>query len=114
MNKMTDLLSVGTAYTVADVAGNIIQSVQVLTHTDILDAALGPYTSEFGSYESYLKKSIKVLSGFSTNFTSVLWYSTHDEEIVLSDVIEYAVLHGYDSIILEHLDDQDEFDIRND
>lgn len=106
MYNTTDILSLGTEYTVADQNGNIIKTIQVIPHSDILNAAIGMYTFEHGSYSDYLEKSISSLTGFEDmDPNKVLWYSTPDEEIVLSDIIEYAVNNGYDKIILEHLED---------
>jgi hypothetical protein len=104
MFKITDLLSLGTEYTVADQKGNVLNSIQVIPQTEILEAALGEYTDEFGSISSYLERSIAVLSGFENiDPGKVLWYATEDEEVILADIIEYAVNNGYDKIILEHL-----------
>lgn len=106
MYNTTDIQSLGTDYTVADQKGNVIKNVQVIPHDEILSAALGPYTEDFGSYQEYLEKSIAVLSGFDDiDASKVMWYSTMKEEIALSEVIEYAIRHGFDRIILEHLED---------
>ena len=106
MFKITNIDSLGANYTVADQAGNVIKTIQVIPHTEILEAALGPFDYESGSIQSYLDKSVAVLSGTETvDPNRVLWYATADEEVVLSEVIEYAIRHGYDKIILEQLDD---------
>ena len=107
MIKITDIQTLGTDYTVADQKGNIIRTVQVIPHTEILDAALGVYDEKVhGSYSQYLENSIAVLVGFEEiDPYKIYWYSTHDEEVVLADIIEYAIKHGYDKIILEHLDE---------
>lgn len=113
MYKITDILSLGTDYTVADRNGNVIKTVQVVTAQEILDAALGPYSEDiFEDYSSYLEKSIKVLSGFEEiNPLGVLWYSTKDEEVALSSIIEFAIKHNYDRIILEHIDELEGVDL---
>lgn len=111
MYEITDLLSLGNDYTVSNPDGTIIGSVQVVTQSEILEAALGPYTEEFGSIKSYLDKSIAVLSGFDEiDPDSVLWYSTYDDEVIISDVIEFAINNGYDRIILEHMEYIDDLD----
>ena len=105
MFKITNIESLGTAYTVSDQNGQIIKTVKVIPHTEILEAALGKYTEEFGTFSDYLTKSIAVLSGYeSINPRNIHWYSTLDDEVVLSEIIEYAVHNGYDIIILEHLE----------
>jgi hypothetical protein len=105
MYKITNIESLGTDYTVADSNGKVIDTIQVIPHTEILEAALGEYTSDiFDNISSYLEKSISVLEGNEAiNPHRVLWYSTTKDEIVLAEVIEYAIKHGYDKIILEHL-----------
>ena len=109
MFKITDITSLGTDYTIADPSGTIITTIQVIPFAEILSATLGPYTDDFGSYSSYLEKCIAVLSGFDDiDPLSVLWYTTSDDEVALSDIIEYAVKHDYDRIILEHLEELDE------
>lgn len=112
MYNTTDIQSLGTDYTVADQKGNIIRNIQIIPHTDILEAALGPYTEEeFDSYSAYLEKSIEVLSGFDDiDPNKILWFATEEEEVQLVDVVEYAIKHGYDKVILEYLDDLDMFD----
>jgi hypothetical protein len=109
MFNTTDILSLGTEYTVADQKGNIIKQIQVIPHTEVLEAAIGPYSPEHGTYSEYLEKSISALTGFdNVNPLKVLWYSTFNEEIVLSEVIEFAIKNGYDKIILEHLEETNE------
>ena len=104
MFKMTNIDSLGTVYTAKDQNGNVIKSVQVMTHTDILNAALGPFTNAFESIDSYLEKSIAVLEGFEeVDLYTTLWYATSEEKIVLKDLIEFAIQNGYDKIILEQL-----------
>ncbi len=106
MFKNTNIESLGSEYTVTDQSGKVIKTVQVITHTDILEAALGKFTPEFGSISSYLEKSIAVLSGTDhVDPNKVLWYATPDEEVILSEIIEFAIQNNYDKIILEHLED---------
>lgn len=108
MFKITNIDTLGAVYTVTDQAGNPIKTIQVVTHTDILEAALGRFAPEFGSIKAYLDKSIATLAGTDeVDPYKVLWYATTDEEVVLSEVIEYAIQNGYDKIILEHLDEQE-------
>jgi hypothetical protein len=110
MYKTTDVLSLGTEYTVADRNGNVIKTIQVIPHTEILEAAQGAFDLEkHGSITEYLEKSIAAFTGFEgINPSKVLWYSTLEEEIVLSEIIEFAIHNGYDKIILEHLDGPDD------
>lgn len=106
MFKITNIDSLGSEYTVTDQTGNIIKKIQVVTHTDILEAALGKFTPEFGTIKTYLDKSVATLSGTAeVNPHKVLWYATPDEEVVLSEIIEYAIQNGYDKIVLEHLEE---------
>jgi hypothetical protein len=106
MYKITDILTLGTEYTVTDQTGKVIRSIQVIPQTDILSAALGSYSEEFGTMQSYLDKSIAVLSGYDDiDPSKVLWYSTTEDEVVLSELLEYAVRNDYDKIILEHLEE---------
>lgn len=106
MFKITDILSLGSDYTVSDSEGKVIKTIQVIPLTELLAAALGPYTDEFGSYETYMEKSIATLSGFDdVDPTKVLWYATEENEVALSEIIEYAIRHNYNKIILEHLEE---------
>lgn len=106
MYKITDILTLGTAYTVSDQNGNVVKTIQVIPQVDILSAALGSYSEEFESMQAYIDKSIEVLSGFEDiDPNKILWYSTTEEEVVLSDLLEYAVRNDYDKIILEHLEE---------
>ena len=105
MYKITNIETLGTDYTVANQDGKIIKHIQVIPHSEILAAALGPYTESFGSISSYLEKSIAVLEGNEDiDPNTVYWHSTEDKEVALGDIIEYAVKHGYDIDILEHID----------
>lgn len=109
MFKITNIESLGNNYTITDQVGNLIKTIQVVTHNDVLNASLGKFTPAFSSVAAYLEKSIAVLEGYEeVDPNKVLWYATYDEEIILSDVIEYAVQNDYDKIILEHLEDLDE------
>jgi len=105
MFKITNIESLGADYTVTDQSGKHIKTIQVLTHTDILEAALGPFNESFKTIDSYLEQSISVLSGVDkVDPLTVLWFTTEEEEVVLSELIEYAVKFGYDKIVIEYLD----------
>lgn len=110
MYKITDIQTLGTDYTVADSKGHVIKTIQVVTLNEILDAALGPFSEDiFDNFGNYLEKSIAVLSGFdNASYLKTLVYSSFDEDVVIYDIIEYAVKQGYDRVILEHLEDIDE------
>lgn len=104
MYKITNIQDLGTDYTVADKSGNVIKMIQVIPHTEILEAAHGEYKESDGTVESYMQKSVAVLAGFDKiDPTRTMWYATTDEEIILSEVFEQALRLGYDRIILEHL-----------
>jgi hypothetical protein len=108
MYKTTNIETLGQDYVVSDQNGKILRTIQLIPQDEILEAALGVYTENFTSLASYIEKSIAVLTGFEgLDPTRVLWHATTDDEVVLPDLIEYAVKHGYDKIILEHLEDLD-------
>jgi hypothetical protein len=105
MYKITNIDTLGTDYTVANREGKIIKNVKIIQHTDILNAALGEYNDAVESISSYLEKSVAVLEGNEDVDThNVYWHATTDEEVELSVIIEYAVKHGYDTVIMEHLE----------
>jgi hypothetical protein len=112
MYNITNIEELGTEYTVADTEGKILNTIQIIPHSEILEAALGEYTEiEFGNYENYLKKSVEVLAGFeNVDPNKILWYATYDEEVVLAEVIQIAIQNGYNKIILEHLEDLDDIE----
>jgi hypothetical protein len=105
MYKITNIETLGTDYTIANKEGKIISNVQVIPHTEILEAASGYYNELEYDMSTYIAKTKALFAG-NENIDphSILWYSTEDDEVPLDDVIEYAVLHGYTTIILEHLD----------
>ncbi len=106
MYKHINIEELGTDYTVADADGKILDTIQVIPQTEILEAALGPYTEDFGSYEDYLKASIDSITGYEgVDPLKVLWYVTYTGEVTLSEVIQYAIQHGYDKVILEDLEE---------
>jgi hypothetical protein len=106
MFKITNIESLGSDYTITDQTGKLIKTIQVIPHTQILEAALGTFTEDFGSISSYLENSIAVLSGCDkVDQYKVLWYATTKEEVILSEIIEFAIQNGYDKIILEHLEE---------
>jgi len=105
MYKMTNIETLGTNYTVANTEGKVIKDIQIISHTEILEASLGPYTDSFDNMSAYLEKSIAMLEGNDEiDPNKIYWYSTEDEEVPLNDVIEHAVKYGYDVVILEHLE----------
>src|SRR5271166_3504029 len=106
MFKITNIELLGTDYTVADSKGTVIKTIQIVPATEILESALGEYnTKDFTSYSEYIDKSIATLTGFEkVDPTKTLWFATSDDEVVLAELIEYAVKNGYDKIILEHLE----------
>ena len=108
MYKITNVAMLGTEYNVADLTGKIIGTIQVIPHTEILDASLGDYDENNFSIDQYIEQSTKLLCGFSDagiEYYNTLWYATNQKEVVLSEIIEYAIKNKYDKIILEHLED---------
>lgn len=106
MHKITDVEMLGREYKVVDPMGNNIGKIQIIPHTEIVDAAIGDYSEEFGTFENYLKESVSVLSGFDKiNPKKVMWYASAESEIELLDIIEIAVRNGYDKVILEYLEE---------
>ena len=104
MYKITNIEQLGTDYTVADRSGNILKTIQVIPHDEILEAALGPW-KEGESISEYLKRSVAVLEGFDVlEPHTTLWFATDDSNLKLTTVFEYAIKHGYDRIILEYLE----------
>lgn len=108
MYNITKIDSLGTSYTIADVGGRVIKMMQIIPYSELqaLGDLAGDYTKD--GITEYMAKFGSMLGGTELyNPYKVLWYSTHDDEVVLSEVIEGAVKHGYDTIVLEHLDDLD-------
>ena len=106
MFKITDIQTLGTDYTVSNQEGKILKNIQVIPLTELYETAIGPYTEDFGSYEAYVERFAATLSGLDgLDPYSILWFSTTEEEVALSDIIEHAIKNGYDKIILEHLDE---------
>ena len=105
MYKITNIETLGTEYTVANKDGKVLRNIQIIPHTEILDAALGACDESFLSLSDYIDKSLAVLAG-NENIDphSIYWHSTEEEELPLDEIIEYAIKHGYDIVILEHLD----------
>lgn len=108
MHKIINIRDLGTDYTVTTPAGKIIDNIHVIPYTDLIDV-FGYYESDHDTYSSYMSESIAKLTGNKDlDPYSVLWYTTTEEEVVLSTLIEYAVKHGYSKVILEYITDDDE------
>jgi hypothetical protein len=105
MYKITNIETLGTDYTVANKEGKVLKNIQIIPHTEILEAALGTCNESFSSLTDYIEKSRAVLAG-NENIDphSIYWHSTEEEEVPLDEIIEYAIKNGYDIVILEHLD----------
>lgn len=110
MYNTTDVHTLGTDYTVLDKKGKPIGNIQVITQTEILEAAIGYYSPEvFESFEEYLSRSVEVLSGFEDiDPLKVMWFASEKEDVTLSEIVERAMKYGYNIIILEHLEEIDE------
>lgn len=105
MYKITNIETLGTDYTVATKDGKVLRNVQVIPHTEILEAALGAYDESTGDMTSYIERAVALLAGNEDiDPHSIYWHSTEDEEVALDHIIEYAIKHGYGIVILEHLD----------
>lgn len=104
MYKITNIDTLGTEYTVANQEGKVIKNIRIIQDTEILDAAGGEYTFE-NSLEEYMTKAVSLLEGNEDmNPYSIYWYATEEDTVILSEVIEYAIKHGYDIIIMEQLE----------
>jgi hypothetical protein len=108
MYKITNIDELGSKYTAQDRYGKLIKSIQVIPHKEILEASKGFWDQDIG-LTKYLKESVAMLAGFEDiDPYTTLWHATSDVEIDLASIIAYAVKHGYDRVILEHLEDIDE------
>lgn len=108
MYRITDVSSLGTEYSITDSTGKIIKTIQVIQYTDILEATFGEYTGNFSGITQYLEQAKLVLSGCDKiDPYRVFWYATDQEEVILADLVEYAIVHDYDKIILEYLEELD-------
>lgn len=105
MYKITNIGTLGTNYSVADKNGKLIKHIQVIPHTEILDAALGVYDEATHDLASYMEKSVALLEGNEDiSHYDVYWYATEKENIDLTEVIDHAIKHRYDIVIIEHLE----------
>jgi hypothetical protein len=106
MYKITNIDTLGTIFNVADSKGRFVDTVQLIPQSEIL-AAAGEYV-DGTDIKEYLEKAVKMLEGSNlVDHTSVLWYTTTEEEVVIADIIEYSVEHGYSTVILEYLDNDE-------
>lgn len=103
---ITNIELLGTEYTVTDISGKIIKNIQVIPYNDILDSCVYKFDETIDTIGSYLEKCISMFSGNElVDPYKVLWYTTTKDEVLLSEILEYAISNGYDKIILEHLED---------
>lgn len=108
MYKITNINTLGAEYSVTDQNGNFLKKIQIVSHNNILDAALGKYTDEFTGMKDYLEKSVAVLSGFENiDPHKVSWYVSDNEGVLASEVVTYAITNGYEKIILEYIKPED-------
>lgn len=105
MYKITNIETLGTDYTVTNKEGKILKNIRIIPHTEILEASMGIYNEETDDIQTYLENSVAVLEG-NENIKpySVYWHMTASTEVVLTEIIEYAIKNGYDIIILEYVD----------
>lgn len=105
MHKIINIQDLGTDYTVTTPSGKIIDTIKVIPYTDLMDA-FGYFDPDLDTYTSYMTTSIaKITGNKDIDPYSVLWYTTTEEEVVLSTLIEFSVKHGYNTVILEYLED---------
>lgn len=106
---LTDVSKIGKFYNITNTSGTVLGQIQVMTHTDILDASVGQFDPDVDTYEAYLQKSIACFTGFKEIHPgTVAWYTSYEEDVTLQTLLSYAVEHGYRHIILEYIDDPDE------
>jgi len=105
MTKIVNLNTLGTEYTVCDVMGNIINSLQIISAIEIVEAGIGLFEEHDGiTTQEYLDQSRSHFSGHKDiDPLKVLWWATKDAESDLTIPIEYALNHGYEKIIMECL-----------
>ena len=105
MYKITHIESLGTDYTVANKEGKILTNIQIIQHTEILEAALGEYNPDkFDNISDYMAKSIAVLEGNEDiDPLSIGWYASSEEEVSISNIVEFAIKNKYKIIIIENL-----------
>lgn len=108
MYKITNIETLGTEYMVATKEGQVLRNVQIIPHTEILEAALGTCNETFPSLSEYIEQSLAVLAG-NENIDPhrIYWHSTTQVEVPLEEIVEYAIKYDYDIIILEHLETDD-------
>lgn len=104
MYKITDIQTLGTGYTVADMHGNVIRTIQVIPYSEILTAINGEYDISSSLLDEYLKKAVRSLSGYEGIKQYRVYWHADSSDTDLNSLIEYALINGYERIILEHVD----------
>lgn len=108
MANVIDLNSLGTEYHISDAEGTISKVIRIFMLDDILSAGVGQFSYNKHDFNSYLKDSIDSFTGFDPcSITNILWYSSFDNEVYISEILEYAIINDYDKVIIEYLEDID-------
>lgn len=115
MFKITNTRQLGTIYTITDSNNDTIGTLQVMYASDILDSALGEYDETYTSYNEYLTKSMEYFSGYDSRqlYKTLCWtkvkspLGSDNEEMHLTQAFEYAIKHGYTTIIFEDIPDEE-------
>lgn len=115
MFKITNTRQLGTIYTITDSNNDALGTMQVIYASDILESALGEYDDTYTSYTEYLTKSIEYFSGQdSTQLHKTLCWTKSksplgidDDELHLTQAFEYAITHGYTTIIFEDIPNEE-------
>lgn len=101
---ITDIRSLGTEYSITDHSGEVIKTLQVVPHDEIIEATIGEYDESAGSFDEYLEKSVALLTGYeAVDHTKVLWVSTTEDSVAAKEIVERAIVGDYDFVILEQI-----------
>ena len=110
MHKITNVDTLGDIYTVVNKTGQIMKRMRIIPYEDIQDVIPEVQDEVFGNneaIESYIKEaSASLTRDVNIDLEKIYWHTTSEHEIMLSAIIEYAFVNGYDKIVLEHIDNE--------
>lgn len=110
-SKLTNVRSLGHTYTIANRKGEVVERVQLVTATQILESTNGPYEREkHGTFNNYLRKAVRKLENTGEiEYGRILWHINRDPDgVSIHDIVKQAYTDGFDTVIIEDLVDDEE------
>lgn len=103
-----DINMLGTSYNILDEDGKLVKVLKIIDHKEVLNSVFMEYDPNIHTcIDAYIEHSKENLVGFTKDISSIMYYTSHDKEIDLIDIIDKSVENDAYYVLLDIVDEEE-------